>query len=403
MKLCIIGGGTTGWWAAAYFENQFPDYEITLIESNEIATIGVGESTLPQIGTFLNDCGLQDTDWMDESNAVIKYGNIKQFWDHETDSEQMDWTFWYNDNNEFDEWVKEYKSGNKNKQDMKTDLYKMSGRRATAYHLDANLAGIVVKNHCKRVNHIVATLDTLPEGYDLYIDCTGFARKFIKDKSTIKPSGHLVNSAWVCPKTIPEGYNINFTQSIARPYGWQFKVALQHRIGTGYVYNNNMLSDDQALQDFVSWTKDLEPFNNIPPRKLSWTPEYLENPWEDNVVAIGLSSGWVDPLEANGLFVTVYGIQLLGNCLKRGLSQKAYNRSMRRLWKENCDFIWHHYALTKRNDTPFWQYYSQQSASESVWHNYKTKGNWKTNFYSDALWAMLGVMYDDFEFYQPKK
>jgi hypothetical protein len=76
---------------------------------------------------------------------------------------------------------------------------------------------------------------------------------------------------------------------------------------------------------------------------------------------------------------------------------------MRRLWKENCDFIWHHYALTKRNDTPFWQYYSQQSASESVWHNYKTKGNWKTNFYSDALWAMLGVMYDDFEFYQPKK
>ena len=157
-----------------------------------------------------------------------------------------------------------------------------------------------------------------------------------------------------------------------------------------------MLSHEQALQDFVGWTNDLEPFNDIAPRRISWTPEYLENPWSGNVVAVGLSSGWVDPLEANGLYVTVYGIQTLGNCIKRGLGEKAYNRSMRRLWRENCDFIWHHYALTNRQDTPFWQYYAQQDASKSVWHNYTTKGNWRTNFYSDALWAMLGVMYDDF-------
>ena len=77
MKLCIVGGGTTGWWAAAYFEHQFPEWEISLYESSEINSIGVGESTLPQIGSFLEECGLKDEDWMDDSNAVIKYGNVK--------------------------------------------------------------------------------------------------------------------------------------------------------------------------------------------------------------------------------------------------------------------------------------------------------------------------------------
>lgn len=403
MKLCIIGGGTTGWWAAAYFENQFPDYDITLYESSEISSIGVGESTLPQIGSFLEECGLSDIDWMEESNAVIKYGNVKKYWNDHTDEEEFDWTFWYNDNNEFDDWVKEYRKGNKTKADLRKDLYTNNERRATAYHLDANLAGAVVKKHCKRVKHVIATLDELPSGYDFYIDCSGPSRRFTVDKSVIKPKGHLVNAAWVRPTVIPENYEYNnMTVSTARPYGWQFQVVLQHRLGTGYVFNKEMLAPEDALGDFLKYTRHLDAFNDIKPRYLEWKPEYLKNPWTDNVATIGLAAGWVDPLEANGLYITVYGIRTLAKCLKRGLKPEAFNRSMRKLWRENCDFIWHHYALSNRNDTPFWKYYSQQDASESVWENYHSKSNWETNFYSDSLWAMLGVTFDEFKNYSPK-
>ena len=404
MKLCIVGGGTTGWWTAAYFESQFPDWDISLYESDEIKIIGVGESTLPQIGIFLEECGLRDEDWMDAANAVVKYGNVKRHWHDENDDSDFDWTFWYNDNNEFDEWLPKYLAGNKTKQDLRKDLYRSNERRATGYHMDANLAGIVVKKHCKRVKHFVQTLDKLPEGYDFYIDCTGPARRFTIDKTVIKPEGHLVNAAWVRPAMLPENYEYNnMTVSIARPYGWQFQIVLQHRLGTGYVFNRHMLTPEQALIDFVDYTKDLEPYNNMPPRYIEWEPEYLVNPWTDNVATIGFASGWVDPLEANSLYVAVYSIRTLARCLKRGLKPEAFNRSMRNIWRENCEFIWHHYALSKRNDTPFWQYYTQQDATKSVWENYQKRGNWETNFYSDSLYAMLGLTFDEFTHYSPKK
>lgn len=403
MKLCIVGGGTTGWWAAAYFEHQFPEWEISLYESSEINSIGVGESTLPQIGSFLEECGLKDEDWMDDSNAVIKYGNVKRYWHDENDHSDFDWTFWYNDNGEFDAWLPDYLAGNKTKQDLHKDLYRGKERRATAYHLDANLAGVVVKNHCKRVKHYVQTLEQLPEGYDFYIDCSGPARRFTVDQTVIKPPGHLVNAAWVRPQQVPENYEYNnMTVSIARPYGWQFQVVLQHRLGTGYVFNRDMLAPEQALQDFLEYTNDLTPYNDIPPRYMEWEPEYLANPWTDNVATVGLAAGWVDPLEANGLYITVYGIRTLAKCLKRGLKPEAFNRSMRKIWRENCEFMWHHYALSNRTDTPFWQYYAQQDASKSVWENYHKRGNWETNFYSDNIYAMLGLTFDDFKYYTPK-
>jgi len=401
MKICIIGGGTAGWWTAAYLEHQFPDFNITLFESPSIPTVGVGESTLPQIGTFLEDCGLKDEDWMDESNAVVKYGNTKQYWQHGK-NEPFDWTFWYNDNNEFDEWLPEYLNGNKIKDDINKDLYRLAGRRTSGYHLDASLVGQTVKKHCKRINHIETTLDELPQGYDLYIDCTGFRRQFVNDKSVIVPEGHLVNSAWVRSFRVPKGYNINLTQSIARPYGWQFKVGLQHRIGTGYVYCSDMLDDENALEDFNSYTNDMEPYDDNPPRKISWSPEYLENPWSGNVVCIGIGAGFVDPLEANSLYTIAYGIKTLGNCIKRGLGEKAYNRSMRKLWRDNCEFIWHHYALSDRSDTEFWKYYEKIDATKTLWDNYQTKSNWQTNFYADAIWATMGLCFDEFKHYRPK-
>ena len=397
MKICIIGGGTTGWWAAGYIEHNFPNYEITLIESSDIPIIGVGESTLPMIKTFFDSFGMKEETWMPKCNAIHKHGNIKQGWDKQ-DGEEFKFTFWFNDNNVFENWYKKYKAGEVTKHQINNELYDANGWSAIAYHLDAEKAGHIVKENCKNVKHIITTLNELPEGYDLYIDCTGFCRQFVKDKTEVDiDRKHLVNSAWVCPFELDE--HIPYTRSIARKYGWQFKIGLTSRIGTGYVYSDKHISDEDALEEFKDYTKDLTPYMGRKPRNIKWRPNWLKNPWSDNVVAIGLSQGFIDPLESNALFMIQFSITSLVECLKRKYSIKTYNKIINKVWKENSDYILHHYGLSKRNDTSFWQEYTNMNMSKTVWKHYKKTGNKYTNLYPDAIWATLGLYYNDFKYY----
>lgn len=395
MKICIIGGGTTGWWAAGYLNNKFPEYEITLIESSDIPIVGVGESTLPMVKTFFDSFGMQEETWMPKCDAVYKYGNIKQGWNGKNDPE-FAFTFWFNDDNAFGKWFAKYKAGEVDKNSL-NDLYDKEGWSAVAYHLHAEEAGRIVKDHCiENVNHIVKTLDELPSGYDLYLDCTGFRRQFVKDKTESNISKHhLVNSAWVCPFELDE--DVPYTRSIARDHGWQFKIGLTSRVGTGYVYSDNHVSDDQALQDFKQYTSHMKPWMDKQPRNIKWKPNWLKNPWADNVVAIGLSQGFIDPLESNALFMIQHSISTLAECLQRGYGAKTYNKMINRTWIENSTYILHHYGLSKRNDTSFWKEYTDLDMSETVWHNFKKSGNKYTNLYPDAIWATLAVYYDNLD------
>lgn len=396
MKICIIGGGTTGWWTAGYLNHHFSEYDITLIESSDIPIIGVGESTLPMIKTFFDSFGIDEKEWMAKCDAVHKYGNIKQGWNGKEDPE-FAFTFWFNDNNAFSNWYKEYIRGNKTK-DSLNDLYNKDGWSAVAYHLHAEEAGRIIKDTCiENVTHIVDTLDTLPPGYDLYIDCTGFRRQFVKDKTEVKVNKkHLVNSAWVCPFQLDE--NVPYTRSIARDYGWQFKIGLTSRVGTGYVYSDTHISDEQALEQFKEYTSHLDPWMDKSPRNIKWKPNWLKNPWSDNVVAIGLSQGFIDPLESNALFMIQHSITTLAECLKRGYSSKTYNKMINRTWNENSEYILHHYGLSNRDDTSFWKEYTDMDMSKTVWENYKKSGNKYTNLYPDAIWATLAVYYDSLNY-----
>ena len=386
MKICIVGGGTSGWWCASYME-KFLDAEITLIESDNIPIIGVGESSLPQIKTFFDAIGIEEKVWMKECHAVYKYGNIKTGWD-KMNGEPFTFTFWHNDNNKFDKWYH-------NKTDF-DQLYEKGAWGSVAYHLDAEEASVLIKNHCKNVIHKIDTLTELPKGYDLYVDCTGFSRKFIKDKSETIFDDHLVNSAWVCPFK-QDGNIENYTKSIAREYGWQFIIDLQNKVGSGYVFCDKYLTDNEARFYFKEYTKELTPLKE--PKLIKWKPNILTNAWCDDVVAVGLSGGFIDPLEANALYMTVYSITSLVECINRNLGQEVYNRNMRKVWKGNSDFILHHYKLTKRYDTEFWRFYRSFDVRKSLWDNYRQKNNKRTNLFSDAIWATLGVYFDEFTFY----
>lgn len=398
--IVIIGGGTSGWWAAGYLEKNFPEFNITLIESDTIPKIGVGESTLPQIRVFFEEMGIAESDWMDRCNAIHKFGNIKQGW-VENDAE-FPFTFWYNNNNVFDEWVAEYHKGNKTKTQINDDLYDKEGWRAYAYHLDAELAGSVVKDSCTRVKHIIATLDSsnIPQA-DLYIDCTGFSRKFINDKTEITLEHHLIDSAIVCPYELEKGFP-PYTKSIARPAGWQFIIGLQNRIGTGYCYSSQHISDQDAMEQFLEFNKHRTPFMEKQPRVIKWTPSVLKNPWCGNTVAIGTSSGFIDPLESNALFMTQFQITSLAKCIKRGSSKEAYNRLTTKVWGDISNYILHHYMLSNRDDTEFWKYYKNFDVKKSLWENYKIKGKTYTEVYPDAIWATLGLYFEEFTHYEPK-
>ena len=384
MKICIIGGGTTGWWCASYMQ-KFLDADITLIESDEIPVSGVGESTLPQIKTFFDELEIPESEWMKECNAIHKYGNIKYDWNH-IGSKPFYTTFWQNNpKGLFDEWYQAYQDGTL----LKEDHVELYNNEYIGYHLDATLINNFMRNYCKDVKHIVDTITDLPQGYDLYVDATGFERRFTKDNEEIELNHHLVNSAWVYSLEY-DGIN-PFTKSIARPNGWQFEIDLQNRTGTGYVFSDKFINDDDALDELKSWTT-----RKIitEPKLIKWKPSVLKNAWSDNIVTIGLGQGFIDPLESNGLYMVVYSITLLVKCILKNSSPKAYNRTMSKVHRDNSNYILHHYMLSQRDDTDFWKYYKKFDAKKSVWDEYFKKTNEYTNLYPDAIWAQLGLYFD---------
>lgn len=397
MKICIIGGGNTGWWAAGYLEHKFPNFDITLIESPIIPKIGVGESTLPQIGFFFKELGMEESEWMPKCNAVYKTGNKKYNW---IDDDPFTFTFWYNAEGQFDEWVKKYFDNKVDKDDLNKSLYYSGSWASYAYHLDAEQAGLIVKDNCKKINHIYDTIDELPKGYDLYLDCTGFSRKFVKDKTLIEDQDHLVDRAWVC--AFEQDEILPYTESIARDYGWQFNISLQNRMGSGYIYSSKHVTDDEALLQFKQYTKEWNYYNGATPRPLKWKPGYLANPWVDNVVSIGLSNGFIDPLEANGLYMSLFSIQTLVKCLERNYKPATFNKLLRKTWLEVSRFVKHHYLLTNKVDNEFWKHYKEKDARKSLWENYNYVGNDYRSLYPSSLWASLGTYFNEFTYYKSR-
>tara|TARA_Y100001949_G_scaffold116521_1_gene99059 strand:+ start:264 stop:1352 length:1089 start_codon:yes stop_codon:yes gene_type:complete len=353
VDIAIIGGGTAGWWTAAYFEKH-TDYNIMQYESPEVHILGVGESTLPQIKQFFLDLNLNTEDWFDECQAVLKFANVKTGWDDKF-GKSFPIKFCYNDE--------------------KTDC-------DYAYHICAEQSGKLMKYICKRTEIREEHLKTLPEGFDLYIDCTGLNRVFVKDFTKMKIGQHYIDSTWVCPIK-QDGEIKEYTESIARDYGWQFRIHLQNRIGTGYAYSSKHITDDDALSEFLSmdtgWLKK--------PKNIKWTPLVLSNPWTDNVVAMGSSAGFVDPLDATALFNLQAGIVNLVNCLKRGYKNKVYNRMMRRIWKDSLTFIECQYGLNQRKNTSFWNDCEDREKYSSIlWNRIEYQEDPKLNIFPSGIW-----------------
>ena len=358
MKICIIGGGTAGWWTAAYLE-KYTDCEIVQYESPEVPILGVGESTLPQIKWFFEDLGLKETDWFDECQSVYKFGNYKYNWNEQGDFLPL--------------------------------IFSYDNTRHYAYHICAEKSGELMKYICKRTERREEHLEELPIGFDLYIDCTGFSRRFVKDFTQMSIGKHLVDTAIVCPMKHDKWneHTKEYTESIALKYGWLFRIHLQNRMGVGYVYSSKYCSDENARKEYEEYM--IEPLRE--PRVLRWKPMILSNPWSDNVIAIGSSAGFVDPLDATSLFNLQAGIVNLVKCIDKKPS--VYNRLMRRIHNDSLQFIECQYGLTSRTDTSFWKHMSdRETYIRQFWKNHKSRKNPHQNIFPRDIWKQIIPYYD---------
>lgn len=394
-KIIIVGGGSAGWMSAATLIKAFPNKDITLIESPNIPTVGVGESTIGQIRQWTKFLGIDDKDFIPHTDASIKL-SIK-FTDFYQKGQEFHYPFGQPDltDNQADlnDWwfrkfaLPETKNSdyadcispqmalvNENKCHHNTDLFNY--KTDTAFHFDATKFGLWLRDHyCipRGVKHIKEDIRSIEQDdngicslnnkhtADLYVDCTGF-KSMLLGKTMKEPFISFNdmlpnNSAWATrmPYKDKEKELKCYTNCTAYNNGWVWNIPLWSRIGTGYVYSDKFISDENALKEFKTYLgrDDLE-FRNIKMRV-----GIHKRLWVKNVVAIGLSAGFIEPLESNGLYtVHEFLTYLIRNMQRDKVSQfdrDNFTYACRQDFQNFAEFVALHYALSHRDDTEYWK------------------------------------------------
>jgi len=396
-KLVIAGGGTAGWMAAALLKKVFTDsLAIELVESEDIGIIGVGEATIPPIQIFNQYLGLDEKEFLRETKATIKLAikfenwrvqgesyyhtfgapgatmgvtNFQHYWLRAKELGLAE-SLW-----DFDLNYLCCEQGKFNKIKTPNPVYDMP----YAYHFDSALygkylrklaeqAGVVrtegmieaVKQHAE--TGFVQALQ-LKDGReiagDLFIDCTGLRGLLIR-KTLAVPYEHWdhylpANSALAVPTERFE-HTLPNTRSIAHSAGWQWRIPLTHRNGNGIVYSSSYLSDDQAYQTLMN---NLDSKALAEPKKISFETGRTTEQWHKNVVAVGLSSGFLEPLESTSIHLIQSAIvRLMKMFPNRGISEAqvaAYNAESKDEFETIRDFIILHYHVNQRDDSDFWR------------------------------------------------
>jgi tryptophan halogenase len=412
-KIVIVGGGSAGWMTAAPLAQRLPpECEITLIESPEIGIIGVGEATLPTIRFFNKALGLDGTDFVRKTQATFKLGIEFKDWGHignrifhgfgdygpaiENRSPHMHWLRLSRAEVNFPP-LGDFSVAGVMARNMR--FAPPSGEQASAknafsygFHFDAGLYAAHLRDYAmqravKRIEAMIVEVELHPDtGFieavllrdgrriegDLFIDCSGFRGLLIEgalkagydDWSSQLPC----NSALAVPCEKLEKLT-PFTRSTAKTAGWQWRIPLQHRTGNGHVYCNSFISDDDAARVLL---EGLDGAALDQPRQLRFTTGRRRRSWVKNCVAIGLSAGFLEPLESTSLSLieTAVGtlIENFPDSDFRPELADEFNRQMSARYESVRDFIILHYKLTNRTDSEFWKYCAHIAIPDSLQH-----------------------------------
>ncbi|MDR6990569.1 tryptophan 7-halogenase [Luteimonas sp. 3794] len=404
-RVVIAGGGTAGWMAAAALSRTLGKVlEITLVESDEIGTIGVGEATIPTLMTFHRLLGIGEQEFMAQTQATIKLGinfenwrDVGQDYFHSFGLTGTDhWTagfqhFWMRGRERglasaYDDYCLELKAA------LDGRFAHLPKRKLNyAYHLDATLYARYLRrfseaNGARRVEGKISDVATDPDSGcitalqlengtrvegDFFIDCTGFRALLIEKTLGVgfdDWSHWLFNDRAFAVPTATVRDAVPYTRAIAGPAGWQWRIPLQHRVGNGIVYSSRYMDDDQARDTLLS-SIDGAPLRD--PFPVRFRPGQRMRCWEKNCVALGLSASFIEPLESTTIHLIQRGIIHLMQTFPRTLCQPdidQYNMRMADELQHARDFVILHFNITDRQDTPYWRDCKAMPIPDSLRH-----------------------------------
>lgn len=364
-RILIVGGGTAGWMTASYLSKK-ANCEITLVESKSTPIIGVGESTVPSFVDFIQDVGLTEQDLFDYVGSIRKFSLQHndwndpghQWWHHFifNQTEEQEQLFW-----------------------LKNNILPDKKWRHS-YHIDAGKFSGLLKEKVgipNNVNHIYDDILDVVVGTsgveklvgkeseytaDLYIDCTGFKKLLInKFNLDIESNANLINNkAWAAHadyKNKDLSDIIRYTRTYAMNAGWQWNICLKDRIGVGYVFCDKYVTPEAAKQEFLEHCPYTIQEESL--KLISYKSEWYNKVWNKNVLAIGLSAGFLEPLESQSIFLIQMQIHMLIRLLDKNNKINIYNKFWNLMIRHIANYISYHYTLSKREDTDYWKSFNK--------------------------------------------
>lgn len=411
-KFVVVGGGTAGWMAAMVLANQWKHLaEVTLIESADVGIIGVGEGSTPALAMFFKTMNISESEWMPQCNATYKCGIRFEGWGRQPDSayfhpfpSRVDYitqpTFFA------------HAQARQQGADISVlpDTYYLANILGACglapignesfpfelqygYHFDAGLLGGFLKRKAQamgvthKIGHIqkieshddgsiarLITADGQELEADYFIDCSGFASILLQQHLQVPFVSYekmLFNNAAVTMPTAAEEIIPSETRATALTNGWAWKIPLTERSGNGYVYSNQFISADEAETELRTHLGLLDA--DVSVRHLKMKVGRVESHWAKNCLAVGLSQGFIEPLEATALFLVQQTLGLFVDALQRGnftdQFKDGFNVRVNQHFDGVRDYIVAHYKMSPRQDTEYWR--ANTSDQESVSSTYR--------------------------------
>ncbi len=398
-RIAILGGGTAGWMSACLLAKRWPRCSITLVESPAIGIIGVGEGSTPQLRGFFAELGISESEWMPRCNATYKNGISFHGWSSRPGFESYFHPFQTDLDHHTAPHFFFHTRARRTGRDVWAHpdrfflLAKLAAERlaplpsenfpfdiAYGYHFDATLVGEFLRSHATEnlgvvhvsdtVNHVDVTADGAVQSLilesgrsiaaDIFIDCSGF-RGAIIQKALKEPfvpfSNNLFNDRAVAmPTANDDGIIPCETRATALSAGWAWRIPLTNRAGNGYVYSSSYLDPDAAETELRTHLGLLD--SEVEARHLSMNVGRVRNSWVANCLAVGLSQGFIEPLEATALHIVQATVEGFAEAFETGgftdKNRAALNNAINNRYEGIRDYIVCHYRVNSRTDSQYW-------------------------------------------------